>query len=83
VFRAEHRQFPGVGSLIVANEIRIAVCASQFEVPVVGRQPGVDNLRDRDATVSENQRAWSLFAAMAGVALDTNGENVRFQTRAR
>src|SRR4030095_120842 len=67
--RAEHRQFPGAGSLIVANEIRIAVVAPQFEIPVVRCQPCIDNLRDGDATVSENQRAWRLLAAMAGVAL--------------
>jgi hypothetical protein len=78
VFRAEHRQLPAAGTLIVSNEIRIAVGAAQFEVPVVGRQPGVDNLRDRDATVSKNQRAWRLLAAMAGVALDANREGRLF-----
>ena len=52
--------------------------ASQFEVPVVGRQPGVDHLRDGDATVSKNQRAWRLLAAMACVALDANGEKPLF-----
>jgi hypothetical protein len=72
--RAEHRQLPGVGSLIVADEIRITVFAFQLEVPVVGRQPRVDHFRDDDATVSKNQRAWGLLAAMAGIALDANGE---------
>ena len=38
------------------DEIRIAVFGLQFEVPVVGRQPRVDD-RDGDAMVSENQRA--------------------------
>jgi hypothetical protein len=79
VFRAEHRQLPGVGSLIVANDIRIAVCTSQFEVPIVGRQPRVDNIRNGDATVSKNQCAWRLLAAMAGVALDTNREEPLFR----
>ena len=74
VFRAEHRQLPGVGSLIVADEIRIAVCASHFEVPVVWRQPRIEHIRDRDAPVPENQRAWRLLAAVARVALDTNCE---------
>ena len=62
----------------MTNEIRIAICASQFEVPVVWRQPRVDNLRDGDASVSENQCAWRLLAAMACVALDANGEEPLF-----
>jgi hypothetical protein len=62
----------------VANEIRIAVGASQFDVPVVGRQPRGDNFRDGDATVSKNQCAWRLLAAMACVALDVNGEEPLF-----
>ena len=78
MFRAEHRQLPAAGTLIVANEIRVAVRASQFEVPMIGRQPGVDHLRDGDATVSENQCAWRLLAAMACVALDANGEEPLF-----
>jgi hypothetical protein len=56
-FRAEHRQLPGVGSLIVADEIRVAVRASEFEVPVVGRQPRVEHFRDGDVTISKNLRA--------------------------
>jgi hypothetical protein len=79
VSRAEQRQFPGVGSLIVANEIRIPVCAAQFEVPVRGREPGVDHLGDIDATVSNNQRTWSLLAAVACVALDTDTEEPLFR----
>jgi len=59
---------------IVTNEIRTAVCPSQFEVPVVWRQPRVESLRDGDATVSKHQCAWRLLAAMACVAFDANGE---------
>jgi len=62
----------------MANDIRIAVVASQVEVPVVRCQPRVDNLRDGDSTVSENQRAWRLLAAMARVTLDANGEEPLF-----
>ena len=58
----------------MANEIRIAVRASQLEVPVVGSQPRVDDIRDGDATVSKNQSARRLLAAVACVALDTNAE---------
>src|SRR4029453_6035725 len=74
LIRAEHRQFPGAGLLIMPHEICIAVGCSQFEVPVGGAQPRVDHLRDDDATVSKNQRTWRLLAAVACVALDTNAE---------
>jgi hypothetical protein len=57
--------------LIVANEIHVAVIASQFEVPVVGRQPGIEHFRDGDATVTNDERAWR-FAAVAGVAFDAD-----------
>src|SRR5712692_3721553 len=77
-FRSEHRQLPGVGSLMMANEVCIAVCAPQFEVPVVGRQPRVDNIRDGDATVSKNQRAWRLLAAVACITLDAKSEELLF-----
>jgi hypothetical protein len=33
---APHRQLPGIGSLIVANEVPIAICASQFEIAMIG-----------------------------------------------
>jgi hypothetical protein len=56
----------------VANEIRIAVVTSQFEVPVVRRQPRIDNLDDANALVSENQCAWRLLAAIACVALNAD-----------
>ena len=58
----------------MANEVRVAVCASQFEVPVVGREPCVEHFGDINATVSKSQRAWRLLTTMTGVALDTNRE---------
>ena len=58
----------------MANEISMTVCAHQFEVAVVGCKPCVKHLGDVDATVSKNQRAWRLLAAVARVALDTNWE---------
>jgi hypothetical protein len=73
--RSEHRQLPRVGSFVVTDEICVTVCACEFEISIVGREPSVDHLRDGDATVTENQRAWRLLAPMAGVALDTNAEN--------
>jgi hypothetical protein len=54
LLRVDERQLPGPQSFAVANELRIAVGASGFEVPVVGRQPRVDNFRDADAKVTKN-----------------------------
>jgi hypothetical protein len=72
--RSEHRQVPRVGSFVVADEIGVTVFACEFEISIV-REPSVDYLRDGDATVTEDQRAWRLLAPMASVALDSNGEN--------
>ena len=74
VFYAEQRQLPSVRSVVVSNEVRIAVDAFQFEVPVVGRQPCVKYLRNSDAMVVKSQCAWRLFAAMACVAFNTSRE---------
>jgi hypothetical protein len=73
--RSEHRQLPRAGSFVVADEIGVTVFGCELEISMVGREPGVDHLRDRDAPFAEDQRAWRLLAAMASVALDTNGEN--------
>ena len=78
-FRSEHRELPGVGSLMVADEIRITVCGFQLEISVVGRQPGVEYLRDGYPTVTKNQLAWRLLAAMACVALNTDAEQPLFR----
>jgi hypothetical protein len=71
---AKHRQLPGAGSLIVTDEIGMTVGATQLEVSVVGRQPRVEHRGDGDATLTKNQCAWRLLAAVAGVALDTNNQ---------
>src|SRR5207248_5143930 len=75
----EYGELPGVGSLIVADEIRITVCAFHLEIPTVWCQPGVEYLRDRYPTVAKNQRAWRLLAAMACVALNTDAEQPLFR----
>jgi len=80
-FRSEHRELPGVGSLIVADEIRITVCAFQLEISVVGRQPGVEYLRDGYPTVTKNQRAWRLLAAVARMTLDANAKQLPLNHR--
>ena len=63
----------------MADEIRITVCAFQLEISVVGRQPGVEYLRDGYPMVTKNQRAWRLLAPMARVALDTDTEGPLFR----
>jgi hypothetical protein len=70
-----------MGSLIVPDEIRVTICASQLEISVVGCQPGVQDLRDGYPTVAENQRAWPLLAAMTRVTLDTDAEKPFFGIR--
>ena len=60
----------------MADQIRVAVCAFQLEVPVVGCQPRVEYFCNGDTPVTEDQRAWRLLAAMAGVTLDANAEEV-------
>jgi hypothetical protein len=64
----------------VADQIRVAVCAFQLEVPV-GCQPRVEYFRNADPPVTEDQRAWRLLAAMAGIALDANAEEAFFTQR--
>ena len=56
----------------VGDIVLVVICASQLEVPVVGRQPRVEQVRDGDAPASKNQRPWRLLAAVACIALDTN-----------
>jgi hypothetical protein len=65
----------------VADEIRITVCAFDLEISVVGRQPGVEYLRDGYPMVTKNQHAWRLLAAMACVALNTDAEQPLFRHR--
>jgi hypothetical protein len=80
-FRAEHPQLLGVGSLIVAEEIRVAVRASQFQAPVVGRKPRVEHFRDGDPMISKNQYAWRLLAAMTCMAVDANAKRLLLSHR--
>ena len=60
----------------MADEICVAVGASEFEVRVLRRQPGVEHFRDDDATTSQNQYARRLFAAVSCVALDVNAKEL-------
>lgn len=60
----------------MADEVRVAVRTSQFEVPVVGRQPRVEHFRDVDTTFSKSQRAGRLLAAVACIALDVKAKRL-------
>ena len=62
----------------MAHEVRVAVDASQLEVPVLGCQPRVEYFGDGDPTVTKNQGAWRLLAAMARVALHVDTEQALF-----
>ena len=55
----------------MADEICVAVGAPELEVPVLRRQPGVEHFRDDDATISQNQYARCLFAAVSCVAVES------------
>jgi len=62
----------------VADEIRVAVSTAQLEVPVLGCQPRIDDLRDLDAAVSQNQHARRLLTAMTCIAFNTDREEPVF-----
>ena len=54
----------------------VAVGASEFEVPVLRRQPGVEHFRDDDATISQYRYARRLFAEVSSVVLDVNAKEL-------
>ena len=65
----------------MADEIRVAVRASQFEVPAVGRQPRVEQFRNGNAPVTQDQRASRLLAAVACIAFDANANRLSVSRR--
>lgn len=54
----------------MAEDVHVAVVAFDFEVAVIGREPGVDEYDDHHAALAEDERPWRLLTAIAGVALD-------------
>jgi hypothetical protein len=58
----------------ISDSSALNLVPSQLEVPLVGREPGVDNFRNGNATVFEDQRAQRLLAAVSCVAVDANGK---------
>ena len=65
----------------MADEIRVAVRASQFEVPAIGRQPCVEQFRNGNAPVTQDQRASRLLAAVACIAFDANASRLSVSRR--
>ena len=60
------------------DKIRVTISTLQLEIPVVWRQPGVQDLRDRDPTPTNNQHARRLLAAMARVTFDPDADEPLF-----
>jgi hypothetical protein len=58
----------------MANQVGVAVGATELEIAVVGREPRVEHFRDRDAAARKNQRARRLFSPVACIALDLDRE---------
>jgi hypothetical protein len=69
---AEHGQFPGPASFIVAHDIDVAILPLEFEIAMIGSKPRVKNVGNLDSTVREDQRPRRLFAAMSCVTLDVD-----------
>jgi len=58
----------------VPHQIDGSVLTSNLEVAMIGSQPAIENFLDIDSTLTQVEGARLLFPAMAGVALDPNGE---------
>lgn len=54
----------------MAQDVEIALRVLHLGVPVVGRQPAVDNFGDLDLALPEPEPSWRLLVTIAGVALD-------------
>lgn len=61
----------------MTQDVEIAVRVLHLEVPVVGRQPGVDHFPDLDLSLPQPEPPRRLLATIAGVALDIH--NVKWR----
>jgi hypothetical protein len=66
----EQRQLPSIGGNVVTQDVQIALRVFDLEVPVIGRQPAVDNFGDLDPALPHSEPSRRLLATIAGVALD-------------
>jgi hypothetical protein len=62
--------------LIVANDVGVAVLCPQLEITVIRTEPCVENFRNGDATVCQNQGPRRLLASMSCIALDADLEKL-------
>ncbi len=58
----------------MSDEVDVTIGAPQFEVPVVGCEPLVEDFGDLYPVFAEQNHARGLFASMSGVAFDGNRE---------
>ena len=70
----EQREFPAVGMRVVPQNIGAGIVAADLEVAVLGREPTIENLRDRDRTFAQPETPWLLLAAVPGITLHTDAE---------
>src|SRR6266540_2170935 len=56
------------------HQVDVAVIAAQFEIPVIGREPLIEDARHDDAPVAERDGARRLLAAMSRIAFDLDGK---------
>jgi hypothetical protein len=66
------RQLPSIGGNVVTQDVEIVLGVLDLEVPVIGRQPPVDNVGDLDLALPKPEPSRRLLATIAGVALDIN-----------
>ena len=70
----EHGQFPAIGSLVVAKKVDVAGGVGSLEVPMIRGQPLIEEGDQFDPTALKQDGARGLLPAVAGMALDVNGE---------
>ena len=70
----EHRQLPRPLLDVVPDDAHVAVGRPHLEVPMIGREPLVDDIVDVEGTVIELEAPRRLLAAIAGVAFDGDVE---------
>jgi hypothetical protein len=69
----EERELPFAGRNVVPQDVS-TVGRFQLEVPVIGRQPAVEDRVDVDDFVTQPKTHWCFLAAIAGVAFNRHGE---------
>jgi hypothetical protein len=66
----KHRQFPGIASLVQAQDVEIAVVASELIVTIIPSWPSIDCFDDFDDAPVEPDALGLLDTGIVGVALD-------------